>query len=158
MGAYENSVKLVKGGTVSGTNLSTAAALPSLLTNVTYGGSTNMWGLSLSYSDINASNFGAAFSAIGISTSNYIVGTNFGFSVPSTATIKGVQLDLKQSNVAGPVARVGAMKLTVFYTLPTVPSYSIIMFGNPFCVKICDWLWSSSRELILPRPTFATAR
>jgi hypothetical protein len=55
-------LKLVKGGTiqgtdhgVDGTNISTTE------TEDSYGGAADMWGLALAYSDINASDFGVAF-------------------------------------------------------------------------------------------------
>lgn len=60
----EYSIKIVKGGIIGGTNkANTANTLPQYVdAYVTYGGSTDEWGLSWTYSDINASNFGIAFS------------------------------------------------------------------------------------------------
>ena len=62
--ATESSVKIVKGGTISGNNKSTGANLPDSLTYVEYGGSTDLWGLSWTASDVNASNFGVVFSVV----------------------------------------------------------------------------------------------
>lgn len=67
----DQSVKILKGGTVGGTDMArarTAAFLWPLIANkvfVTYGGSSNLWGLTWAASDINATNFGCAFAGIG---------------------------------------------------------------------------------------------
>lgn len=63
-------VSLIKGGTVSGNNKATTT--PYVLNAVnnndptawqTYGSPTDLWGLSLLYSDVNATNFGVALSS-----------------------------------------------------------------------------------------------
>lgn len=60
----DNVVKLVKGGTVSGSNYAdTGTNWPSSDTVKTYGGSADLWGLSLTDSDVNASNFGVVLAA-----------------------------------------------------------------------------------------------
>jgi hypothetical protein len=100
----ENSVKLIKGGTISGDDKSTNATLPTSDTYVSYGGASDMWGLSLVPSDINASNFGVGFSAKDsplIVTSYYLKATNFGFSIPSDATITGVKVEIEEKYVGG---------------------------------------------------------
>lgn len=64
----EKSIKLVKGGTVSGNDKSTGAAWPNTEATITYGGAADLWGLTLTDTDINASTFGvvvqAAFTVI----------------------------------------------------------------------------------------------
>jgi hypothetical protein len=158
--AGDNSVKLIKGGTIQGTDqviFGTLAALASS-TDLTFlypvtGGGANLWGLTLTPADVNASNFGVAVSLQGetnntntifvdsitlqvfyyfnattakfpgtaadvapgsdtawasvnnikatdtsvatctlanSATSDYLEATNFGFAVPSNATINGV--------------------------------------------------------------------
>lgn len=63
--ATENSVKLVKAGTVVGTDRSTGATIPvTTPVYVSYGGPTDLWGAAWTPSDINNANFGAAFSGI----------------------------------------------------------------------------------------------
>lgn len=54
------SVKIVKGGTISGTDQSAGALWPTSDTVATFGNSSNKWGLSWSPSDINSSGFGVA--------------------------------------------------------------------------------------------------
>lgn len=56
-------IKLVKGGTVSGTNKSATATWNNTEGVVTFGGASDLWGLSLTDSDVNASNFGVVISA-----------------------------------------------------------------------------------------------
>lgn len=63
-GLNDSSIKIVKGGTISGTDQSAGASWGNTLADVTFGGSSNLWGLSWTVSDINSSNFGVAFSAI----------------------------------------------------------------------------------------------
>jgi hypothetical protein len=53
-------VKLVKGGTVQGNDLADEQVVPTSETTYTYGADGQMWGLALSESDVEASNFGWA--------------------------------------------------------------------------------------------------
>lgn len=55
-------VKSIKGGTIGGNNNGTGADLPASDTYVSFGSSSDLWGQTWSHSDINASNFGFAFS------------------------------------------------------------------------------------------------
>jgi PKD repeat protein len=61
----DNSIKLVKGGAISGDDKSTGLLWPASdpHTYVSYGNSTDLWGLSWTPADINASNFGVVVSA-----------------------------------------------------------------------------------------------
>jgi hypothetical protein len=58
--AFEHTIKLVKGGVVSGDNKSAAGALnvgdPGTYT--TYGGIADLWGVALADTDVNSSDFG----------------------------------------------------------------------------------------------------
>lgn len=59
------SVKLVKGGTISGTDKSTGQLLGGYSdVTVTYGGPSDLWGLTLTDTDVNDSTFGVVFSEI----------------------------------------------------------------------------------------------
>jgi hypothetical protein len=88
----DNSVKLVKGGVVGGTNKALAGNWTATNTSFTYGGETDTWGLALTPDDINASNFGIAFSG-------YISGT--------ISLIPSVQID--------------NIQVTVYYTMSLLP-------------------------------------
>ena len=61
-GALENSIKIVKGGVISGEEKSTGAEIPDTDTYVSYGSSTDLWGLPWTAEDINLSTFGVVFS------------------------------------------------------------------------------------------------
>ena len=57
-------VKLVKGGTVSGDDKAdTVTRWPSTEATQTYGGAADLWGLTLTDTDVNASTFGVVLSA-----------------------------------------------------------------------------------------------
>lgn len=56
-------VQLVKGGTVSGSNKAAAGDWPTTDAYTTYGTSADLWSLSLTDTDINASNFGVVIRA-----------------------------------------------------------------------------------------------
>lgn len=72
--ATETLVQLLKGGAASGSNFSTTAIIPTTATTVSYGGPSNLWGLSWNPADINNSNFGAVF----VCSDNSGVGSSVG--------------------------------------------------------------------------------
>jgi len=59
-----NHVRLIKGGTITGDD-NGGQAVTGTDTVYTFGGAADLWGASWAYSDINASNFGAAVTATG---------------------------------------------------------------------------------------------
>lgn len=98
-GVVEFSVKLIKGGAISGTDKSTGATIPTVQTSVNYGSASDLWGLTFTNTDINASNFGVAFAAqepLAPTISNYLSATNFGFSIPASSTINGITCSINQ--------------------------------------------------------------
>lgn len=54
--------KLIKGGVISGDNKAAGTDMTTTDTNYTYGSTSDLWGVSLTSTDVNASNFGAAIS------------------------------------------------------------------------------------------------
>ena len=56
----DNEVRLLKNGSIGGSNLASTAAWPTSDAVVTYGGPTSLWGRTWSRSDINSPGFGAA--------------------------------------------------------------------------------------------------
>ena len=60
----DSAVRIVKGGVVGATDKASGTSWPGTLGGRTYGGSTDLWGETWLYSDINAANFGAAISAV----------------------------------------------------------------------------------------------
>lgn len=59
----DNSVRLVKAGTPNGSDYAKTNKWTSTQTYYTYGGATDLWGTTWTKNDINAANFGVAFSA-----------------------------------------------------------------------------------------------
>lgn len=58
----ESAIRIMKGGAIGATNKSTNAVFPAE-SFVSYGSSSDLWGETWTYSDINASDFGSVFSA-----------------------------------------------------------------------------------------------
>ena len=59
----DNSIRLIKGGSMVGTeHAATGVAWPTSLATTTYGSSSDLWGTTLTPADVNASNFGVAIS------------------------------------------------------------------------------------------------
>ena len=61
-GLVDARVRIVKGGTVGSTDLSSGATWPFVPAYVTHGSSSNLWGDTWTHSDVNASNFGVVLS------------------------------------------------------------------------------------------------
>ncbi len=61
---FDNSIKLVKGGTIGGDDKSTGASWPTSDTYASYGGASDLWGQTWSPADINSAGFGVAISAV----------------------------------------------------------------------------------------------
>lgn len=60
----DNSVKLVKGGSIGGTDKASASNWPTSDAYASYGSATDLWGQTWTLADINASTFGVVVSAI----------------------------------------------------------------------------------------------
>lgn len=127
-------VSLIKGGTVSGSNLSTGAAIPTTQSTRTFGGSSNLWGLTLTPADVNSSTFGVAY----VSTtntpviSNYLQATNFGFAIPSTATINGITVTMVYGYDGTRRNNVDSFTITVTYTPAVSNSPAIFLLKGGF--------------------------
>lgn len=120
-----NSVKIVKGGTIGGNELSDGSNLDTTLTYKSFGGSSELWGLSWTSADINSSGFGVAFAVQSngkdVIVGNYLKVTNFGFSIPVGATINGILVEVEQEWSSGgdggsAPSNVDAIRITVTYT------------------------------------------
>lgn len=120
-GTSWHTVQLIIGGTRSGSNLA-SGALPAGSGNeqfVAFGSSSSLWGLTPSYSDINASNFGAAFRVNigGGFTSQYLHATNYGFAIPTGATIDGIVVEIEcYADGSGGSGFFDSVRITVHYT------------------------------------------
>jgi hypothetical protein len=110
----DNLVKLVKGGSIVGTDHSNLVHWPADFTGISYGGTADMWGTTLTDTDVNASDFGIAISAdedaggqaridavrlkvsyttpavTARSKTHFLSATDFGFAIPDDALITGI--------------------------------------------------------------------
>lgn len=126
IGMYYGSLKLYNGAFI-GTDLvtGTPSSFPSG-TGDTFGGASNLWGATLTPAIVNGVNFGVGLSFYasdkggGSQYSNYIILTNFGFNIPSDATINGVEIFSKAQNnsAGGGVTRLDLdyVQMRVYYT------------------------------------------
>jgi hypothetical protein len=134
--AIVTTLKLVKGGSIVGDNNAgdTSIGTSDTDTYLSFGGSDDLWGNILTPSDVNSSNFGVAVSFTGDNSSpgagnyvsEYLKVTDFGISVPSEATINGVEVEIDcYDNYTGfgNQAKVDHIRIKVYYTqkspLPT---------------------------------------
>lgn len=144
----DTTVSIVRAdGSVGSTNKAQAGAWSGTETVVSYGGTTDLWGETWTPADINDSDFGAVLSitrSFG-DTSNYLRGSNFGFSIPSSATITGIQLDIKRVGIGGisPEARVNYFKITVYYTDTSLDNNVVQM---PMCQVVSNLLLGASNS------------
>ncbi len=104
---FDNSIKLVKGGVISGEEKSTGLVWPNTTdsdTYVTYGGTNDTWGLSWDYSDINSVNFGVAISAINSEWNRDRTANIDHIRITVTYTLGGIVLapDSATNNVGSP--------------------------------------------------------
>lgn len=98
----------------------------SYYTNVR-GGPTDKWGYAVTPQIINSSTFGIRVRSNVTEYSEAII-TNFGFSIPTTATINGIEIYLRQYYTRKPdgqggytyTSYQGYFQLKVYYTIPIV--------------------------------------
>lgn len=135
----ENSygAKILLAGTASG-NYKTNT-LDTTLRAGAYGGSTDLWGCTITAADVNNSGFGIGYICNGSSPSHRLKATNFGFSIPTGATINGVLATIeRQITGVGPFTNnVDYIKIVVYYTeaaasvaIPALANYYNQLRGN----------------------------
>ena len=115
----ENSIKIVKTGTILGDEKSTSAAVSFTESYISYGGSSDLWGETWTAEDINDVDFGVVGSWKDTSViSHYLKATNFGFSIPVGATVNGILVEIEQRKVvgSGSTINVDHIRITVYYT------------------------------------------
>jgi hypothetical protein len=113
----ESSIKLVKADSVVGTSASTGATLPATDTTVEYGGSADLWGTTWTPAEINAATFGVAFSGSATDTTHYLKATGFGFSVPTDATVTGIEVAIEMKGASSTIS-IDHITMTVYYSVP----------------------------------------
>lgn len=162
------SVKLVKGGTITGDNKASSTKYPRLSANITRGNSTDMWGVTLTPSDVNSSNFGVVISSRGYDSGDntkgaitkYIKLTGFGFSIPTGASILGIEFTTSIRTYGGydglAVAWIYNAYLKVYYSDVGSPNLATITltstpttatFINSASVSPVAVTWSTSNPI-----------
>lgn len=145
----EESIKIIKGGVISGTDQSTGGAITGSYATYTFGSSSNLWGLSWAASDINATTFGVAISYTGrfAATSHYITATNFGFSIPTGATINGIKVECSAKSFGTPLdVDIDFVRITVSYTISLILSESFTLGDG---TQKSDSIWRPETTQIL---------
>lgn len=133
-GAYTETgygAQLIVGGTATGDKKTNT--LDTTLRAGEYGGATDTWGCTLTYTNVNASNFGVGYQCQGFGgVSNRLKATNFGFTIPDYATIDGVMVTIeRQITGSGPYYNnVDYIKMQVWYTAGSAPTYQVRMTTN----------------------------
>ena len=111
-----HSIRLVKNGVIDGNNPGVGFVTSSFYT-YTFGGQNDLWGLTLTKADIEASNFGvvvAMQNSLETVITKYLKVTNFGFTLPADAIINGVEVNVKaRTSVAD--ASIDYVSMKVYY-------------------------------------------
>ncbi|KKP32805.1 MAG: hypothetical protein A2312_04460 [Candidatus Staskawiczbacteria bacterium RIFOXYB2_FULL_32_9] len=131
--AYDKYVKIIKSdGSLGLTDKADGTAWGSSLAYTPpsagyYGGDSDLWGETWTASDINDSDFGIAIAVYGGGhpTDNYITyyikAANFGFNIPTEATINGIKVEVKKKYLEAcgsglSCAGIDYISITVYYT------------------------------------------
>jgi len=83
-----------------------------------YGSQSDLWGLTWKASDINDVDFGVVYAEKGSALiSNYLKLTNFGFAIPTQATIVGIEVSVEGHTLPGTptVGKVDHIEIRVYY-------------------------------------------
>lgn len=125
-GLVDHTVRLFKAGSAAGTSQAdTVTEWPTTEAYKTYGGASSLWGTTLTYTDVNNTGFGvgiiAADTRFNDPQTDYLLATNFGFSLPPEATINGIEVGIKRKGdavSASPgTAYIDHIRMTVHYTI-----------------------------------------
>ena len=121
-GTEDSIVKIIKSnGDLGSTNKAKDDWQSSKATS-TYGGSEDLWDETWSATDINNSNFGVAlkvdfYDDYEWTNTRTIKATNFGFEIPSGATINGIEVTIKKSCDGEFRAYIYYIEITIHYEL-----------------------------------------
>ena len=109
-----DTIQLIKAGTRGGTNLANATNFPTADAAVSFGGAANLWGNTLTYTDINASNFGISIRCVGSTA-----GTN------RVANLDGVTLVITYSTPSSRDAQIDYAETDIYYSMPDTGTVSV---------------------------------
>lgn len=124
----DSSIKLVIGGSITGSNKSAGATWSDTEAYVGFGGAADKWGTTPTAAQVkDTTNFGVVIAADvpPKNTSHYLKATNFDFSaIPDGATIDGVQAQFKRKHVVNSTAYVNIIQMKVTYTSGVPATYT----------------------------------
>ncbi|MBM3228798.1 hypothetical protein FJZ26_00020 [Candidatus Parvarchaeota archaeon] len=112
---FDDSVKLIRLGTVSGSNKGSSESWPSSPAAIYYGGSYDLWNLNFTPSGINSGNFGVAISAVSHDYAQALV-DSINITVYSTTNSSKYNSSTVQVTNAPPVTGVPTLVPSVAYT------------------------------------------
>ena len=91
---------------------------------ITYGGESDKWNATLTPAIVNATNFGVGVACIvSASGSTRVYASNFAFSIPTSAVIRGIQVDVEKHKIYNArsnftTANIDHIRMTIFYGFP----------------------------------------
>jgi hypothetical protein len=119
-------VKLIKADATLSGNLAANNQLTTSLADYTFGGPTELWGLTWTAAEVNATNFGVLVGCTGGSVSESYIGyvtnllqaTNFSCGVPAGNTIDGIRVVVKAKfrQITDVSANVDHINVTIYYS------------------------------------------
>jgi hypothetical protein len=110
----ESSIRLFVGGSAVGNDNSPDTSISTGLR--TYGSPSDLWGITPTPSQVNASDFGVGLSISGNGgTSKYLYASNFGFDIPAAATVYAIEVSVDYINPSGTVY-VDYIQMKVYYS------------------------------------------
>lgn len=151
----DHDVTLLKAGSPVGNNKAQVGWSGLAPETFTYGSSSDLWGTTWTPADINNTGFGIQISVnnsgvgsdtagidyvsltvsytapAGTTVSDYVQGSQFGFSIPATTTITGIEVDVKGLQTQIPSATIGVQMLKAGTLIGSVKS-GILPSSNGF--------------------------
>lgn len=122
-------VKIVKGGVVSGDNLAAGNAIETAEAYVSFGGEGNTGGVALTGADVKAADFGCVVQTTTLGgDSHYLKGLDVPFATIADATVvTGVLIEVEASRTVGANgdARVDHVRMTVYYADSGKPTHTM---------------------------------
>lgn len=171
-GVNDSNVQLLKAGIAVGSNRATGTPWATGISTQNYGSSSDLWGTAWTPADINNAAFGLQVSLIqivpprtfgsstdgidaititvsytvptGSGVSDFLLGTNFGFTISGATTIAGILVQIKGFQTAGGTYAVQLLKGGVPVGAPktiTLPSSNgFVSLGSGFDLWGATWL------------------
>ncbi len=130
-------VSIVKNNAIGSTNKKKLGAWATAKNYVSYGNSTDLWDETWTAEDINSADFGVVLSVhqgFTSSDSHYLKATNFGFAIPTGATIDGIFVGIEEYQDYLH-AYVDYINITVYYTEEAdiiAPTIAILPYARSY--------------------------